>query len=326
MEYDRINANKRFKGDAFKKIFTRFGILFILVTFIIIASLISPVFMSLQNVTNIIRQVSIVIIVACAETILLVAGMFDLSAGSTMALAGVLAASISIKTGSVFLGVLLAIIVGISIGFVNGSIVAKFNIPPFIVTLAMMSIARGLAFMYTGGFPIINIGNFAIIGQGQIWIIPYPIIIMVSIVVISWIILNRMKFGRYLYAIGGNQNAALASGIGVVKVKIMAYIIAGSLIGLGGAVLTSRLNSGLPNAAVGYEFDAITAVIIGGTSLSGGIGTISGTVIGALIIFVLNNILNLMNVSSYLQLVVKGIIIVIAVLVDVKTKAARMGE
>jgi len=321
-EYSKLNTGV--KSDVFKRIFTRFGILFILIVFIIISALISPVFLKVQNLTNIIRQVSIVIIVACAETLLLVAGMFDLSAGSAMALAGVLAVSVSIKTGSVLLGVIIAILVGITIGFINGGIVAKFNIPPFIVTLAMMSIARGLAFMYTGGFPIINIGNFSIIGQGQIWIIPYPIIIMVLIVIIAWIILNRMKFGRYLYAIGGNQNAALASGISVVRIKVISYIIAGSLIGLGGAVLMSRLNCGLPNAAEGYEFDAITAVIIGGTSLSGGIGTISGTVIGALIIGVLNNILNLMNVSSYLQLVVKGVIIVIAVLVDVKTKSARM--
>lgn len=310
-------------AQALGKISIRYGIFLILVAFLIVASLLSPVFLSIQNLTNVVRQVAIVIIVACAETLLLVSANFDLSAGSGMALAGVLAVSVFLATGSIVLGIVVAIIIGIAIGCINGTLVARFKVPPFIATLAMMSIARGLAFMYTGGFPIINIGRFAAIGQGQIWVIPYPIIIMAAIVLISWIILNRMKFGRYLYAIGGNPSAAMASGVRVMRITIIAYILAGSLIGLGGAVLMARLNSGLPTAAVGYEFDAITAVIIGGTSLSGGIGTISGTVIGALIIGILNNVLNLMNVSSYMQLVVKGIIIVAAVLVDIETKSAR---
>ena len=306
------------------RILARYGIFLVFLILVIIASLISPVFLSLQNITNVIRQSSIVIIAACAETLLLIAGMFDLSAGSAMALAGVIAVDVSIRTGSVLLGVFLAIVIGAAVGFTNGTIIAKFNIPPFIVTLAMLNVARGLVLMYTGGYPIINVGKFAAIGQGKLWIVPYPIIIMIAIVGLSWLILNRLKFGRYLYAIGGNEDAAIASGVQTTKIKILVFIIAGGLIGLSGAVLMSRLNSGLPNAAVGYEFDAITAVIIGGTSLSGGVGTIAGTVAGALIIGILNNILNLMNVSSYLQLVIKGAIIVLAVLIDVRTKTARM--
>jgi inositol transport system permease protein len=284
----------------------------------------SPHFFTQRNIENVIKQISVLIIIACAETLLLIAAMFDISAGSTMAFAGVVAVSISLRTGSPVLGVLMGIFVGMCIGFINGYVIAKFKVPPFIATLGMMTIARGAAFEYTGGYSLINIGDYRQVGQGEFLNIPIPILIMLVIVILSFIVLSRLKFGRHLYAIGGNEQAALVSGIKVNKKKILVFLMSGCYMGLGGAVLMGRLGSGIPTAATGYEFDAITAVIIGGTSLYGGVGNIPGTIAGAFIIGILNNILNLMKVSAYWQMMVKGVVLILAVLLDIKTKQARV--
>lgn len=321
-----MKINKFLTKNNFKILLVKYGIFLVLIIMLAVATAISPVFLTSQNLINVVRQVSIMLIVACGQTILLITGLFDISAGSAMAFTGVVAVSTAIKTGSPILGIVVGISIGAIIGLINGTIVAKYKVPAFIVTLGMMSAARGLAYVYTGGYSIINIGNFKVIGQGIIFGIPVPILIMLGIVCITWVIINRMKFGRYLYAIGGNDNAALASGINIVKSKILVFVIAGSFFGLAGAVLMGRINAGVPTAGEGYEFDAITAAIIGGTSLYGGIGNIPGTIIGALIIGVLNNILNLVGISSYWQLVIKGAIIVGAVLFDVKTKQTRTGK
>jgi len=323
----KIEKNKsRINLNTFKVLLVKYGIFLVLIAMLIIASLLSPYFLTRENLVNVVRQVSIMLIVASGMTMLLVSGLFDISAGSVMAFAGILAVDISMKTNSPIIGILAAIAVGAAIGFINGGIIAKYRVPAFIVTLGMMSAARGAAYIYTGGYTIVKIGSFKIIGQGSVIGIPLPIIIMAFILVIAWVILNRLRFGRYLYAIGGNEQAALASGVNIVRIKILVFVISGCLIGLAGAVLMGRINAGVPTAGEGYEFDAITAAIIGGTSLYGGIGNIPGTIVGALIIGVLNNILNLMGVSSYWQLVVKGAIIVGAVLLDIKTKQTRIGK
>ena len=192
------------------------------------------------------------------------------------------------------------------------------------MTLAMTTIARGAILLYTKGVPVSNLGNFKVIGQGSIGPIPISIIIFVVMMAISWILLNRTKFGRHVYAVGGNVRAAAASGIDTKKVIRRAFIYNGILTAVAGIVLMSRINSGQPAGGLGYEFDAITAVVVGGTSLMGGTGTIVGTMIGAMIIGVINNLLNLMNVSSYWQQIIKGLIIAVAVILDVKTKTAKV--
>lgn len=321
------NSSKELKTSPNRinlySIYRKYGIFIVLVFMCIISSFLSPIFLTKQNIINVIRQISITTIIACGETLLIIAGLIDLGPGSVVALAGCISVDIALKSGSLGLGVLAGIVVGGITGLINGAVITKYKLPPFIVTLAMMTAARGGALLYTNGLPIINIGEYAAIGQGSIGIIPIPVIILAVTVIITWIILNYTKFGVYLYAIGGNEEAAIASGIRVKKMKVIVYLIAGLFTGVAGIVLMARLNSGLPNAGQAYEFDAITAVIIGGTSFNGGIGGVSGTLIGALIIGVLNNMLNLMNVQSYVQQILKGIIIVLAVILDMKTKSIR---
>jgi inositol transport system permease protein len=243
-----------------------------------------------------------------------------------VALTGTIAASVMQITQNLLLAVLAGIVVGIVVGAINGFVITFFNIPAFIMTLATTTVARGAILIYTGGMPVSNLGNFKIIGQGDLGPIPISVIILVVVIAISWVLLNRTKFGRYVYAVGGNVKAAVASGINASNIVRKAFIYNGILTSIAGIVLMSRINSGQPAAGVGYEFDAITGVVVGGTSLMGGTGTIIGTIIGCLIVGVINNILNLLSVSSYWQQVVKGLIILIAVILDVMTKTARVSK
>jgi inositol transport system permease protein len=230
-----------------------------------------------------------------------------------VALAGVVAASFA-HPGEypVFVPVLLGVLAGAACGGVNGYVVTKGRVAPFIVTLGMMAVARGLALVLSGGKPVSNLSaEFKWLGDG-----PVPILILAIVAVISWVFLANLKLGRHLYAVGGNENAARASGINVDAVKLFAYTVSGALAGLAGVVLAARITTGQPNAGAGYELDAIAAVVIGGTSLSGGIGGVGGTILGALLMGVINNGLDLLNVSSYYQAIVKGFIIVGAVWLD----------
>jgi inositol transport system permease protein len=308
---------------TFKQIYAKYGFLIILLVMIIISSILSPAFLSTRNVTNILRQMSITTIIAFGTTMVIIAGMIDLSSGSVAALTGVLGTSVYVMTGSIWLGLLIGLMSGAAVGFVNGFFITYFSLPPFIVTLAMMTGARGLVLLYTNGFPIINIGDFTVLGQGRILGIPVPILIMLLVMAIAMVLVKRTRFGRYIYAIGGNENAATASGVNVNGIKIITFVIAGTLTGLAGVILMSRINSGQPAAGLSFELDAITAVVIGGTSLSGGVGTILGTLVGGLIVGILNNILNLTNVSPYWQQILKGVVIVVAVIMDVKTKGKK---
>ncbi|WP_309546891.1 ABC transporter permease [Rhizobium rhizogenes] len=310
-------------GIDFALIYRKYGTMLIFVGICILASLLSPTFLTEANLTNVLRQVVVVSLLACGVTFIIILGQIDVSLGSVLALCGVIASSVMATTGSVALAVIAGVAVGIVTGIINGFVITFFRIPSFIMTLAMTTVARGAVLLYTGGAPISGLGDFKVIGQGAIGPVPISVLILAVFIVISWVLLNKTKFGRYLYAVGGNERAARASGINPNSIVVKAFIFNGILCAIAGIVLMSRINSGQPAGGVGYEFDAITAVVVGGTSLMGGTGTITGTVIGAMIIGVINNILNLMNVSSYWQQIIKGLIIAIAVILDVWTKSAR---
>ena len=278
----------------------------------------SQYFLTVKNLFNVLRQISTNLLLACGMTMVIILGGIDLSVGSIIALSGVLAAGCVSRYGFPIGAALLAgVLIGVLFGLFNGFVISKTTIPPFIVTLATMNIARGLAGVYTGGSPVRVVSKeWQFVGAGYIGGIPVPVIIMFVVYVISLLILNRTKFGRHVYAVGGNVTAAEFSGIKVTRVKFIVYLYTGIMAGIAGIILASRMYSGQPTAGEGAEMDAIAAVVVGGTSMAGGSGKLGGTLIGALIIGVLNNGLNLMNVNSFWQTVVKGIVILLAVTTD----------
>ena len=286
------------------------------IVLIIIMSFGSEQFLTVANITNILRQVSIVGILAVGMTFVILIGGIDLSVGSVMALTGTMMAGFMVNMSmSPILAVILGISIGVLIGFITGSLVSYAKIPAIIVTLAMMEIARGAGLLYTGGYPLSGLpSSFSFIGRGYLFgIIPIPVVIMAVVFIIAYIILNHLPFGRYIYAIGGNEEAVRLSGIRVKKYKIMVFVISGITASIAGLILVSRLMSGQPNAGSGYELSAIAAVVLGGTSIAGGRGHIFGTLLGALLMGVLSNGLNLMGVSSYVQMVLTGLIIIGAI-------------
>ena len=280
-------------------------------------------FLERDNLVNIIRQVSINGILAVGMTFVILTSGIDLSVGAVMAVSSTVMAAAMVNFGiTPFVAVMLGIAVGTTFGLLSGTLVAYAKLPPIIVTLAMMEIPRGLALIYTGGYPLSGLPTgFSFIGSGYIFgIIPMPVVIMLLVYGVAYVILNHLPMGRYIYAIGGNEEAVRLSGIKVKKYKIMAYLISGLTAAITAMVLTSRLMSGQPNAGVGFELDAIAAVVLGGTDIAGGRGTIFGTFIGVLIIGVLSNGLNLMGVSPYVQRVLKGLIIILAIYFSSKKK------
>jgi ribose transport system permease protein len=276
----------------------------------------------------VLRQISVNICIAVGMTLIILTAGIDLSVGSVLALCGAIAAgllkngisipSLNLYIGFTIVGAILAgLIVGGFLGFFNGFVITKFKVPAFVATLAMLTIARGLTMLYTNGFPISSLGSsFTYIGAGWFLGLPVPVWIAAVIVVAAIVVTKKLKLGRYIFAIGGNENASKLSGININRVKIIVYTIAGALAALGGIIVTARLDSAQPNAGGSYELDAIAAVVIGGTSLSGGRGSIWGTVLGAIIIGVLNNGLVLLDVSPFWQQVVKGAVILLAVIID----------
>ncbi|POY39457.1 ribose ABC transporter permease [Flavobacterium alvei] len=291
-------------------------------------TILSDKFLTVDNGWNVLRQISVNICISVGMTLVVLTAGIDLSVGSILAFSGAVAAGllksgISFPGNDLFIGftllgtVLAGIATGSFLGFFNGWVITKFKVPPFVATLAMLTVARGFTMLWTKGYPISSLGtNFAYIGTG--WFLGIPILVWIAVVVViaAMIISNKTALGRYIYAIGGNENAAKLSGINIDKVKIIVYTLAGALAAIGGIMVTSRLDSAQPNAGMSYELDAIAAVVIGGTSLSGGRGTIIGTVLGAIIIGVLNNGLVLLDVSPFWQQVVKGMVILLAVMID----------
>ena len=314
------------RGDLRSKwneLSNKYSIFMVLAIMFAICTILSPVFCTEGNIANISRQISITTIIAFGETLLIIAGLLDLSAGSVLALSGLLSVAFFKATNSLLLAMLLGIMVGVGCNLINGFVVTRFNTPPFIATLAMMTAARGAALMFTNGQNIYQIGNYIIWGQSSISFIPTPVVFMIGITVITWYLLKQTRFGRYLYAVGGNQEAARASGINISRVKLKAYLINGVFVGLAGVIFMSRVNAGLPNSGAGFEFEAMTAAIIGGTSFSGGIGTAMGTLAGGFIMGLLNNIMNLTLIQSYLQQIIRGAIIALAVIYDIHAKTKR---
>lgn len=306
----------------------KFQSLIALLVLCIVLSILSDKFMTADNFWNVMRQISVNTCIAVGMTLVVLTSGIDLSVGSVLALCGAITAGllkngIEIPSGNLYIGftllgaIVAGLLVGGLLGAFNGITITRFKVPPFVATLAMLTIARGFTMLWTKGFPISVLGDsFGYIGTGWFIGIPVPVWISALVVLAAVIITGKTPLGRYIYAIGGNENAARLSGISINKVKIIVYSLAGALAAIGGLIVTSRLDSAQPNAGMSYELDAIAAVVIGGTSLSGGKGSIWGTVLGAVIIGVLNNGLVLLNVSPFWQQVVKGAVILLAVIID----------
>ena len=295
----------------------RLGLVCALVLLGVGLACVRPQFLSAGNLINVARQISLNGILAVGVTYVLLTGGVDLSLGSVVALSGVLAARFA-HPGDwpVFIPVLVGLAVGAVCGAGNGLVISRGGIAPFIVTLGMMTVARGLALVASQGKPISNLSSsFTVLG-GDVFGVPIPVLILGVVAAISWLFLANTRQGRYIYAIGGNEQAARAAGLAVASVKTVAYTVCGGFAGLAGVVLAARITTGQPNAGIAYELDAIAAAVIGGTSLSGGVGSIGGTLLGALLMGIINNGLDLLNVSSYYQQIAKGLIIVGAVWLD----------
>ena len=308
-----------------KQMMGKYGIYVAFLILVIVMSIISPIFLTASNFTNIILQVTVKGILAVGMTFILLTGGIDLGVGSVLALVGVIATSLATTDNNYPLALALfgGLLVGIICGAFNGFLIAKARVPAFVVTLAMTTIAQGLALMYTNGRPVINLTDaYKVIGGKSLGPIPIGIIIFVVVIVIAVFLLEFTTYGRHIRAVGGNEHAAKTSGINTVLIKFSAYVIMGICSAIAGIILTSRVQTGNPAAGSGYELDAIAAVVIGGTSLSGGVGNVAGSIIGILMLGVLSNGLDLLNVSSYLQQVIKGLIIVAAVLLDRKRGTA----
>ncbi len=294
-----------------------------LIGFVLIISFLNPRFLTVSNFLNILRQTSINSLIAVGMTFVIITGGIDLSVGSSLALTGAVSAWLIIAGVHPLAVVLLTIGAGLFIGIINGVVISKGKTQPFIATLAIMTAVRGITLLVTNGRPL-SLGHeknaefFSKIGTGYFIGIPIPIFIMIFAFGVAYYVLKNTRLGRRIYALGGNEEASILSGVNVDKVKIAVYGISGMLAAIAGMVITARLNSAQPTAGTGYELDAIAAVVLGGTSLTGGVGSVLGTAVGVLIIGVLNNSLNLMNVSSHYQLVIKGVVILVAVLVDRK--------
>ena len=309
------------RRDFFSHYARQLGTLSGLLGLCAVLSALTPHFFTVSNLLNVAEQAAIIAIVAVGMTFVIITGGIDLSVGSVLAFAGVVMASVLHAGAPVPLALLVALGTGLFCGLLNGALITVGRLPPFIATLGMMSVARGTALMFTEGRPVSGFsGGFRSLATGEVLGIPVSVVIMVGVYSVAHVVLTRTKLGRYTYAIGGNEEAALLSGVNVRFYKAAVYGISGMLSGLAAVILTARLNSAQPIAGMMYELDAIAATVIGGTSLLGGEGTVVGTLIGALIMAVLRNGLNILGVSSFVQQVVIGSVIIAAVLIDMWLK------
>lgn len=306
----------------------KFGILIVLLLLMVFFSVTTSAFLSLTNLFNVARQVSMLGIAAVGMTCVLLTGGIDLSVGSLLSIVSVAGAWAMVKGGcSQVVAVLICLALATLFGLINGLIVTKVNIPPLIATLGTMTIIRGISFIITGGLPIHGFPeSFTIIGQGYIGVIPIPVIIMAIVFIAGAFILNRSFFGRYFYAIGGNEEATRLSGVNVRGIKLLVYSLSGLTAGIAGVILLSRVNSGQPVAGSGFEMDVVTAIVLGGVSISGGEGKLSGVLTGVLIMGVLSNGLIIMNIGDYYQNVIKGLVLLIAVGFDRMQQANKKAK
>ena len=315
-----MNTNENVKRKfEYKELLSKLGPLLALIVLIIFVSVLSPSFLSLTNLMNLMRQVSTNALIAFGMTFVIITGGIDLSVGSTLALSSAIMAGMIVNGIDPLIAMTVSLIAGFILGAVNGLLITKGKLVPFIATLATMTIYRGATLVLTDGKPITGLDEtfiFQFMGRGYFFGIPFPIVITLVVFALLFVLLHKMSFGRKTFAIGGNEKASFIAGVKSNKIKIFVYSISGVLASLAGIILTSRLNSAQPTAGESYEMDAIASVVLGGTSMSGGKGRIFGTLIGALIIGTLNNGLNLLGVSTFYQQIVKGIVIIIAVLID----------
>lgn len=310
--YDMKNNSfiKMIKGNS--------GIIAVLVIISVILSIASPVFLTPDNFLSVLRQVSNNMYLALGMTLVIILGGIDLSVGTCVAMCGTLTAGLMVNQGMPMVAAIaIGLALGTAAGCLNGIIIATFKVPAFIVTMAMMNVAKGIAYIYSGGRSI-RVSNqvYTGLGTGKLFGIPLPVVYMVVLIVIFIVLLNKTKFGTYIFAIGGNRESARLSGVPIKKVEIAVFTISGFLAAFAGIVLSARMYSGQPGVGEGYELDAIAACVLGGVSMTGGVGAISGTIFGALVIGIISNGLNLIGLSSFWQLVVKGLIIVLAVIID----------
>jgi ribose transport system permease protein len=301
------------KKAVFEKMYALLGLVLLSVTL----SILTPHFLTTDNLLSIALQTAIIAILALGQVYVIISGGIDLSVGSILALSGVISAQLLVSGWPTALAIVAGVLAGALLGFINGLVITKGKLPPFIVTLGMMGVARGLSLVLTDGLPVSGLPEtFTKLGNERIFYIPIPVIFLIVVTIKSAFILSRTIFGRYVYSIGSNEEAAQLSGINVNFHKLMIYVVCGLLSGLAGVLLTARLVSAQPTAGTGYELDAIAAVVIGGASLMGGVGTVGGTIIGAFIMGVLRNGLNLLNVTPFWQQIAIGVVIVLAVYLD----------
>jgi len=316
---DRAGAIQRARPQArgLAAFLRRYGMVVAFVLLMAVLSFLSDSFLTLSNLLNVTRQVSINAILAAGMTFVILTGGIDLSVGSVLALSGAVMAGLLSGGAPLLLAIGAGLALGALLGLVNGLVITRGKVQPFIGTLAMLTIARGITLVYTDGRPITGLPDaFVWLGAGEVIRLPVPILIMGLVFLVTYVILTQAVPGRYVYAIGGNEEAARLSGVNVTLYKTLAYVASGLFSAISAVILTARLNSAQPTAGSGFELDAIAAVVLGGTTLAGGEGSIGGTLLGALIIGVINNGLNLLNVSSFYQLVAKGVVILLAVLLD----------
>jgi putative xylitol transport system permease protein len=315
-----------FEFATLQRIASEYGIYLAFVILVVALSFANKYFLTQNNISNVLLQTSINGVLAFGMTFVIITGGIDLSVGSVVALAGIVSASFATTFAQagvpggpypVFVALTVGVLVGVASGAIIGPIVARFNVPPFVATLGMLSAARGLTLIYGGGHPVPALTpQYRWIGTGNVFGVPAPVVIFAAVFLLSWFVLARTRFGRYVYAVGGNPRAAKTSGINVVRVRFAVYVISGGLAGVAGMLLAARTGSAVTQAGIGYELDAIAAAVIGGISLSGGVGRVTGALIGALIMGVMNNGLDLMGIESYYQQVLKGMLIVGAVMLD----------
>ena len=294
----------------------------------VVFAAVAPQFLSVPNLVNVALSIAITGILAVGMTMVILTGGIDLSVGSVVALAGVVAATLASggRVG-VALGVAAALGLGLGVGLFNGLVIAHFRVPPFVTTLAMLTICRGLAFVLSGGRSIGNLPeSFNFVGRERVLGLPLPVILMALVFVGGWFLLRRTVIGRYIYAVGGNRKATFFAGVNTKRVIVITYVLNGLLVGLAGFVLASRLGAGVPNSGIQYELDVIAAVVVGGTSLTGGQGSVVGTFWGAVFIGVLNNGLNLFGVDPYMQKIALGVVLLLAVLADQAGKTRGVAE
>lgn len=309
-------------NERMRNVLSKYGIYFIFLMFFVILSLANHAFFTVPNLLNISKQAATVSVIAIGQTFCLIVGGMDLSSGSVMAFAGVCSAMFGLADQTNLpLAFAVAIGVGMLCGFTNGLIISKGAVPAFIATLGMQQAARGLALLVTNATPVFGLSKqYIFLGSGKLGGVPVLVIVMLAVLIIAAVVLNGTKFGRHVYAVGGNELAAHVSGIQVDGIKLIVYTISGALSGLGGLLLAGRIQSGTPTMGAGIELDAIAGAVIGGISTSGGIGKVYGAVVGSILLSMINNGLDLLNVSAYYQQIVKGVIIVLAVFMDVRAK------